>query len=136
MSENRWKAFGSWLQLERERAEVSQADVAAKANIHVIQLSRIENGHSGLKRETLERIVKAINDQSASWDIDLDEALNRAGFASALDAGAQFEIGDKASVKLSDQDLSPEDQEEIAEELALAYELIMARRKAKKAKTE
>jgi transcriptional regulator with XRE-family HTH domain len=83
MSQSIWNTFGPWIQSERELAGVSQQKVASKADIHVIQVSRIENGHSGIKRETLERLVNAINELSDGYKVDLNEALRRAGYASA-----------------------------------------------------
>ena len=80
MPENKWLAFGSWFKTERERAGVSQGVVAKNTPIHVIQLSRIENGHSGVKPDTLERLVAAVNKISTGHRIDLGTAMRRAGF--------------------------------------------------------
>ncbi len=79
-NDGKWLAFGTWLQRERELAEVSQADAAKATPIHVIQLSRIENGHSGVKAGTLESLVEAINKQSTGHKVDIEIAFRKAGF--------------------------------------------------------
>jgi transcriptional regulator with XRE-family HTH domain len=121
------EAPGAWLQGQREQANVSQMDAAKRAGIHVIQLSRIENGHSGVKRETLGNLVQAINGLSSGWQIDADEAFERFGYAG--EALPSFNIGEKARIALLDQNLTPEEQQEIAEEMALAYRIVMERRR-------
>ena len=79
---DRWEEFGEWLSTERGKAEVTQKLVAIKAAISPVQLNRIENGNSGVKRQTVIDIVEAINDHSVSgYKVNLEEALNRAGFA-------------------------------------------------------
>jgi transcriptional regulator with XRE-family HTH domain len=52
--------FGSWLQKQREARGLSQKFVAEKANVTVTQLSRIENGQSGTKRDTVIMLAKII----------------------------------------------------------------------------
>jgi len=52
--------FGSWLQKEREAHGLSQKFVAEKANVTVTQLSRIENGQSGTRRDTVIKLAKII----------------------------------------------------------------------------
>jgi transcriptional regulator with XRE-family HTH domain len=76
-----WERFGPWLQAEREATGVSQADAAKAAGLHVVQLSRIENGRSGAKRETVIAVVNAVNKLSKGHQIELDKALRQAGFA-------------------------------------------------------
>lgn len=112
MSQNRWAIFGPWFQKERELAEVSQRKAAKKADISVIQLSRIENGHSGIKRETLENLINSINVLSSGYKIDLAEALDRAGF-SAPRNGVPPEL---ASIGFDD--LDHDDLREIADFIA------------------
>ncbi len=80
---DRWEEFGEWLAEERGKAGVAQKLVAIKAAISPVQLNRIEKGNSGAKRQTVIDIVEAINDHSSTAHrLDLEEALNRAGFAS------------------------------------------------------
>lgn len=81
MVKNKWETFGPWLQRERELAGVSQTEAANATPVHVIQLSRIENGHSGIKPATLESLVNAINKLSTGHKIDLGTAFRKAGFA-------------------------------------------------------
>jgi transcriptional regulator with XRE-family HTH domain len=52
--------FGSWLQKEREARGLSQKFVAEKANVTVTQLSRIENGQSGTRRDTVIMLASII----------------------------------------------------------------------------
>lgn len=52
--------FGSWLQKQREAHGLSQKFVADKANVTVTQLSRIENGQSGTKRDTVIALANII----------------------------------------------------------------------------
>ena len=85
MTSDEWQAFGSWLQKERELADVSQAVAAEKAEMHVVHLSKIENGHSGIRRQNLLRLVDTINSLSSGHKINKNEALQRAGFASTED---------------------------------------------------
>lgn len=54
------REFGSWLQKEREARGLSQKFVADKANVTVTQLSRIENGQSGTKRDTVIALANII----------------------------------------------------------------------------
>ena len=56
-------------------AHLTQAVVAAKVGIHVVQLARIESGDSGTKRDTVIAIARAIG-------LRVNEALERAGFSS------------------------------------------------------
>jgi transcriptional regulator with XRE-family HTH domain len=81
MSQSIWGVFGPWLQKQRELAEVSQSDLGKKIDVSVVQLSRIENGHSGVKRSTLLEIVEGINLLSTGHKVDAERALNMAGFA-------------------------------------------------------
>lgn len=62
--------FGGWLQKERESRGLSQKFVADKAKLTVTQLSRIENGQSGTRRDKVILLAKVIG-------IDEIEALWR-----------------------------------------------------------
>lgn len=85
VSEQLWAQFGAWFKQQREIAGLTQEQVRKKANIHVVQLSRIENGHSGAKRETVIGLVNAVNSLSKSHKIDLKLALNQAGFDAPIE---------------------------------------------------
>lgn len=76
-----WRNFGSWIRSHREARGKTQAEVAKAVNKHVVQISRIENGESGTKRDTVLLLAYALN-------IDPFEALEQAGFkAPAPDGG-------------------------------------------------
>jgi transcriptional regulator with XRE-family HTH domain len=47
------REFGLWLQKRRKSGGMSQKFVAGKAHLTITQLSRIENGHSGTRRDTI-----------------------------------------------------------------------------------
>ncbi|HEX8369975.1 MAG TPA: helix-turn-helix transcriptional regulator [Pyrinomonadaceae bacterium] len=64
------REFGNWLQKERESHGLSQKFVADKAKLTVTQLSRIENGQSGTRRDKVILLAKVIG-------IDVIEALWR-----------------------------------------------------------
>jgi transcriptional regulator with XRE-family HTH domain len=72
------REFGRWLRQQRESRGVRQKFVAEKSNITVTQLSRIENGQSGTRRDTVIHLAQIIG-------IDEIEALRHfapEGFAS------------------------------------------------------
>ena len=71
--------FGNWFQKEREKRGISQQFVAGKVDLSVTQLSRIENGYSGTRRDTVILLAQTIG-------ADEEEALrvfygNQAGNA-------------------------------------------------------
>lgn len=110
MTEEMWRNFGIWLKSERRKTGLTQEKVAEKSEIHVVQISRIENGHSGAKRQTVIDVVEATNKYSETgYKIDVNEALSRAGFAS--DAPVLPE-----PIKVSDFDgFDPNDLKDIKE---------------------
>ena len=59
-SEDVKKDFGRFIQQARENSGLSQKYVAGKANLTVTQLSRIENGQSGTKRDTVILLAQVI----------------------------------------------------------------------------
>lgn len=75
-TDKRWKQFGTWLSQQRKQVKKSQKEVALSAGLHVVQLSRIENGESGTKKETLDALIKALR-------LDPGEAYRQAGFMPA-----------------------------------------------------
>lgn len=79
-NEDKWERFGKWLQAERQKTGVTQARAAKGGEIDVIHLSRIENGRSGVKDDTLRRIVTSINKQSPDYQINIATAFAKAGF--------------------------------------------------------
>lgn len=79
--EERVRKFGLWLADNREKAGLAQKFVAEKADVNPVQLSRIENGHSGARKQTVIDIVDSINKYSKTGHrVNKDEALNLAGF--------------------------------------------------------
>ncbi len=64
------KDFGRWLQNEREIRGISQKYVAKEIRMSVTQLSRIENGESGTKRDTVILLAQTIG-------ADEEEALRQ-----------------------------------------------------------
>lgn len=74
------KAFGKWLQTEREKTGVTQDQVAEETDLNVKSISRIERGESGTKKSTLINIVEAINKLSHGYQIKLSVALQKYGY--------------------------------------------------------
>lgn len=64
------REFGLWLQKKRKTSGMSQRFVAAKAGLTVTQLSRIENGRSGTRRDTVILLAGIIG-------VDETEALGK-----------------------------------------------------------
>jgi transcriptional regulator with XRE-family HTH domain len=62
------REFGHWLKQQREERGITQKFVAVKSNITTTQLSRIENGHSSTRRDTVIQLAQIIG-------IDEREAL-------------------------------------------------------------
>lgn len=79
-SNDLWKAFGKWLQAEREKTGITQDDVAGETGLNVKSVSRIERGEGGTKRKTIIAIIEAVNNLSHGYQLNLNEALRRAGF--------------------------------------------------------
>lgn len=52
--------FGRWISQQREARRITQKSLAAKSRLTVTQLSRIENGHSGTKRDTVILLAQLI----------------------------------------------------------------------------
>ncbi len=52
--------LGNKLKIAREKANLTQADVAAKSEVHVNYYARIERGEENPSFEILHRIVKAL----------------------------------------------------------------------------
>lgn len=68
-----WVNFGAWYKSERRARNISQADAARSADITRTHLSDIENGNTGVKRDTVVRLADAIGTER-------NETLGRAGF--------------------------------------------------------
>lgn len=74
LPKSHWEQFGAWIRKSRRDAELTQKQVAQKAEIHEVQLARIEKGESGTKRDTVIALAKAIG-------VDESITLNMAGYA-------------------------------------------------------
>lgn len=106
------------------------------AGVNVSYISNLERDFSANTRSGKPRPSEALCEKFAKvLDVDLSDVREAAGY-SALGDVASFEIGERAQVKLADKNLSVEEQREIAEELALAYEVILARRKRRATQDE
>jgi len=122
-------SFGDYLAGKMRELDVKAAELARRAETSKQNIERIVHNlpHpvSGVPPtvsvEMVDRLAKALG-------IDEDEARTMAGYA-PKQPERFFVIGEKAQVKLGVKGLTPDEQREIAEELALAYEVIMERRR-------
>ncbi|HEX8737469.1 MAG TPA: helix-turn-helix transcriptional regulator [Pyrinomonadaceae bacterium] len=62
------REFGRWLRQQRQSRGIRQKYIAEKSKITVTQLSRIENGQSGTRRDTVIQLAQIIG-------VDESEAL-------------------------------------------------------------
>lgn len=81
---NRWKRFGQWVGEQVRLTGKTQKEVAVFAGITEVQLSRIVNGNSGTKRETIPGLAEALG-------VDVDEAYERAGYSPDMNEGPEAE---------------------------------------------
>lgn len=129
-------AFGDQLYRWRKAKGLTQQELALAAGVNVSYISNLERDFSANTRSGKPRPSEALCEKFAKvLDVDLSDVREAAGY-SALGDVASFEIGERAQVKLADKNLSVEEQREIAEELALAYEVILARRKRRATQDE
>lgn len=112
MLENERRAFGQWLQSQIQDSGLTQASIVKKMGLTPQQLSRIINGASGTKRETVIDIVNTINTMSESYKVDLDDALYRAGY---VQAGEQKTLPPKLEQLAFTYDNIPDDDIEQAD---------------------
>ena len=157
-SEELRQELGSWLQKEREARGVSQKFVAEKANVTVTQLSRIENGQSGTRRDTVIKLAKiigiseveALRKFSPESVPQLPEELENIPFyefdkqdLKEIAAFINFKLSQKRAVpksassqsELSRTEVSPEDSPEIPPYRVAGGRLISDAEKEKKART-
>jgi transcriptional regulator with XRE-family HTH domain len=69
----RWPVFGAWVREHRLRLKKTQKEIAKEAGITDVQLSRIENGESGTRHETILALAGALH-------ADVGECYRMAGF--------------------------------------------------------
>lgn len=56
-----WKRFGEWLEAQRLSVPgLSATEAARRADMHLTTWSRLENGQTGTRRNTLPRILEAL----------------------------------------------------------------------------
>ena len=67
------KSFGRWLREMRTLSGYEQQQAADRADVSRVHWSRVENGDTGIKRDTLTRMAQAVHADPA-------EAFRRAGF--------------------------------------------------------
>lgn len=141
--DQRWKEFGVWLQRMRKVAKISQETLAKRAGITEVHLSRIENGHSGVKRETVLRLIDGLKVNGLASPIEFDRALKKAGFADPSSEEESFleRLEQELRVKRKTHpELTEEDLEEFREEVIFQFDAfarrIQARREREKHKQE
>lgn len=89
-----WRAYGEWIETHRRRnTPFSQEAAALRAGMERQQWSRIIKGTSGTKRATVIRMAKAVN-------VDVNEALTRAGFAAPISEEEKAEFDESYFARL------------------------------------
>jgi transcriptional regulator with XRE-family HTH domain len=125
-SDQHWREFGLWLKRERERAGLTQREVAGKVKIHPVQLSRIENGDSGTRRETVFALAAAIG-------FDLREGLRKAGFdLGTMPPSQDHSLNDIGVMFYGWEDASEQDKAATFEAIKMIAESFQRRRTRKK----
>lgn len=136
--EDKRRKAGKYLQQEREKTGVPQATVAEKVGIHVVQLSRIENGHSGARRNTIKEIVGVINKHSETgYQIDVDEMLLKFGYAPEQnedDLTAEILDNLRISVQGGGKNLTKAQKKEILDAAVLVARGVLAKSEEEKKK--
>jgi transcriptional regulator with XRE-family HTH domain len=133
-----YMTFGEWLRRHRKQLGLTQPETAERAHVSTSYVSTIERGqpHSitgGVIRPEPEKVIAL----AKAVEGDPDEALQLCGYADSKEEGTTYILDEAAKVKLLNRFLTPEEQAEIADEIALAYQIIVARRqKAKEAREQ
>lgn len=128
--------FGLWLLNRRKQARLTQGQLAERAGISTSYVSTLERGAAHhLTNAPPQPKLDIVDSLARALGATINEARLEAGYA-GYDEAFTIDIGDKAQVKLADRNLSEDDQKEIADELSLAYEVIMARRRARQTQNE
>ncbi|HYE74247.1 MAG TPA: helix-turn-helix transcriptional regulator [Blastocatellia bacterium] len=52
--------LGKYLKKHRKKSGVHQKEIASMLGLHEVQISRIENGHTGTSKENIERYCEAV----------------------------------------------------------------------------
>lgn len=128
-------SFREFLRQELDRTGIRPAELARRSGVTPQNISRIltDKPHPitgaapKVSEDTVESLAKAL-------DSDIDAAREAAGYTPRNNQPL-FNIAPDLSIKFGTE-VSPEDQKAIAEEVALAYEIIMARRKRRLAQDD
>lgn len=83
-----WVKFGRWLKSQRQDRRITQQALADGIGMHQVHVSRIENGHSGTKRETVIEIARFL-------ELNVTDTLRRAGFSDAETTEARITASSK-----------------------------------------
>lgn len=138
MTEVKENAFGRWVKSLIEEIPFSQAQVANKAGITDVQLSRIVTGVSGVKRDTAENIIGAINELAGREIANKTYGLGLAGFSPNADSNvAIIQLDTNVLIQLLDADkYSEEDKREFTRDFQTALEIAKRRIAEKKKQNE
>lgn len=136
---------GQWLQSVRDKAGVSQAKVAGRAEVNVVHLSRIENGHTRTSEATLLEIIKAINELTTEpFKINPYDALVKFDFIKRSDTHrppkpqnvAEFmdrlrDMGFEITFDADLRDLGPDDLQDLIDDIEAKLLFKTSRREKK-----
>ncbi len=125
-------SFGKWLRDRRDSLGLSQGELSERSGLSVSYISALEreepNTRAGLPRQPkidkIDRLARALQ-------VGVNEARQAAGYAPKTETPT-FNLAESARIALLDQNLSPEDQAEIIEEMTIAYNVIMERRRLRR----
>ena len=120
-------SFGEHLYRWRKAKGLTQTQLAAASGVNVSYISNLERDFSATTKSGRPRPSESLCSRFAKvLDVSESEVREAAGYSSI--EGTPLQIAPSVSIKLADKNLTPEEQKEIAEELAFAYEIIMRRR--------
>lgn len=121
--------FGRKLHEWRKAKGLTQHELALAVGVNVSYISNLERDFSATTKSGRPRPSETLCEKfSKVLGIPLDDVRLAARYA-PLNETQSFNIGEKARIALLDQNLTPEEQREIAEEMALAYRIVMERRR-------
>jgi transcriptional regulator with XRE-family HTH domain len=134
----RYGTFGEYLQAQLKELKIRPAELARRTGMTPQNISRILTNKPHPITGALPKVREfTVHQIAAALNRPLDEVRDAAGFAPSEEDGTTYILDETAKVKLLNQFLTPEEQAEIADEIALAYQIIVARRqKAKEAREQ
>lgn len=133
--------YGDSLRRYRKAAKLTQEALAEQIrsrgyNVTGAYISMIERGYDKTKDGSPTRVKRDFVTIAADvLDWETNDALQEADLA-PLESPSSLSIGEKARLALLDKDLSPEDAQIIANEMSLAYQVVMERLKKRKEETQ